>query len=108
MSKGKILKELESPISGGSRCLYVLNGEYYSISSIPSAPDHGLPETLAFKADKTGKVLDWADLAGGRLKTREDTITQLEEEGENPFKCGTSHEEAMSVILNPPDENYYA
>lgn len=103
-----IVKELKSNIAGGSACLYKLNDKYYRISSIPHAPDHGGPETLAFICDEDGDVEDWCEVAGGRYMSREETITELTSDGEKPGQSNvTDLFSALDVIMNPPPASYY-
>lgn len=108
-NKHTFIKEIDPTVRGGKVCLIELNGTHYVISSIPNAPDHGGPETLAFKATSEGDVEDWTDLAGGVGKSREETIEQLETSGENPY--GIADEVPMSAILgavlSPPGREYY-
>lgn len=106
--KSTFIKELDSNVRGGSACLVQMGDKYYIISSIPKAPDHGGSETLAFEADKEGLVLSYTDLAGGKYKTREETIEELELDGEKPYESGvTDLLSAINVIINPPSEGYY-
>lgn len=108
MSAHTFVKELDPTVRGGLVCLIELDGKHYVISSIPSAPDHGGPETLAFAADADGEVTSWADLAGGIGMSREATIAQLEAQGENPYGSETTDLlSAMRVVAFPPGPSYY-
>jgi hypothetical protein len=108
MSKATFLRELEPTVRGQEICLIELDGKHYVVSSIPSAPDHRGPETLAFAADASGEITSYADLAGGRDMSREQTISQLETSGEDRFGSDTSDfMSAMSVVAMPPGPSYY-
>lgn len=84
--RGEVIKELDR--DGPSACLYRLGDDYFVISSISVAPDHGGPETLAFAADAEGEITDWSDVAGGRGWSREETIAELEKVGPDPESAG--------------------
>lgn len=73
---------------GGTACLVKRDEEFFVVSSIPRAPDHGGPETLAFASDENGKVTDWGDVAGGRDWSREKTIAELAEKGPDASSGG--------------------
>jgi hypothetical protein len=80
----EIIRELDdygARMPGGSACLAKIGDDYFVISSIPHGPESGEPETLAFAADADANVTSWTDVAGGRNKTREETIRELEDLG---------------------------
>ena len=87
-----IVKELDKygaiAPGGGNACLVKIKGDYFIVSTIYSAFDHDGAETLAFAADENGEVTSWTDVAGGRGKSREQTITELEREGANTNLMG--------------------
>jgi hypothetical protein len=108
MSKATFLRELEPTVRGQEICLIELDGKHYVVSSIPSAPDHRGPETLAFAADASGEITSYADLAGGRGMSREQTILQLETNGEDRYGSDTNDMvAAMRVVATPPGPSYY-
>ena len=108
MSKAHFIKELEPTVVGQRICLIELDEKFYAVSSISCAPDHGGPETLVFRAHQNGEITDWADVAGGRNLSREETIAQLEERGEAEYESETSDLlSAAMVVMNPPDRSYY-
>ena len=72
------VKELKRDAGMSAVLLRSEGGDYFLVSTIPEAFDTGEPETLAFKADEDGQVLDWDDVAGGILQTREQVIAELE------------------------------
>lgn len=78
--KVKIIRELSG--FRGNACLVERKiDEYFVVSStvVPSFfPGTGGFETLAFPASRDGKVVSWAEVAGGRDTTREETIEELE------------------------------
>jgi len=67
-------------LKGGSACLVKRGADYFVVSSLVAAFDHGGPETLAFASDETGEVKSFLDVAGGRGMSRKETISQLEED----------------------------
>lgn len=105
------VRELEPTVVGQRICLVRIGDDYYAVSSIPAAPDHGGPETLAFAADEFGEITSWTDVAGGRGKSREETIAQLVENG--PEELVGSHGDgltigdALSTVMFPPGDDYY-
>ena len=62
----------------GSAALVKRGELYFVVSSITSAYDTGLPETLVFPATAEGKVTDWGSVAGRRYVTRAQAIEELE------------------------------
>ncbi len=74
--EAKIIKELDD--FQGRACLVKLEEKYFVVSSVDSAFDTGLPETLVFPSDKNGKVASWGEVAGGRNVSREEAIRELE------------------------------
>jgi hypothetical protein len=81
--KVEIIREITEGFRGNA-CLVRRREEYFVVSTVDRAFDTGLPETLAFAADADGGILSWTDIAGGVEKTREDTIAQLEADGDDP------------------------
>jgi NAD(P)H-flavin reductase len=83
MAEVEFVKELEGDwmYPGQKACVVKRGADYFQISTIVSAPDHGGPETLAFACDEDGEVTSYTDLAGGRGWSREDTIKELAEKG---------------------------
>jgi len=79
----EFIRELDDygALKGGSACLVKRGDEFFVISHILNGPEGGGPETLAFASNEDGEVSDWTDLAGGRGKSREDAIRELEEVG---------------------------
>lgn len=75
MGAVKIVRELHG--FTGQACLVRRGDEHFVVSST-IVPFSG-PETLAFPADENGKVLDWLEVAGGRGRSREETIGELAE-----------------------------
>lgn len=60
------------------KVVLVKKGEdYFAISSV-HVPFSGF-ETLVFKANEGGEVIDWLEVAGGRGMSREEAIKDLEE-----------------------------
>lgn len=83
----EFIRELEAT-HGQTVCLVRQGANYFAISSIPAAPDHGGPETLAFAADEEGTVLNLMDVAGGRGWTREQTLAELAQKGPDSDSWG--------------------
>lgn len=85
-----VVRELDGygALKGGSACLAKIGNDYFVVSTILSAPDHGGAETLAFPCDADAEVSDWGDVAGGRGKSREDTIRELVEIGPDAESSG--------------------
>ncbi len=71
----KIIKELKG--FKGVACLVKRGEKYFVVSSLGSAFDTGLPETLVFPSDENGKVTSWGEVAGGRGVSREEAIKEL-------------------------------
>lgn len=65
----------------GAACLVQRGKEYFVVSSV-TAFDTGRFETLAFLATAEGVVTSFNEVAGGRGKSREDTMTELESSSE--------------------------
>jgi hypothetical protein len=85
MAEVTIVRELDG--WKGSACLVEMGGEFFIVSSISSAPDHGGPETLVFPSNPEGEVSSFGDVAGGRGVSREQAISELSEKGPAP-DCG--------------------
>ena len=76
--KVKPVRELDPDGYRDKACLVRRNiDEYFVVSSV-NTPSFG-PETLAFRASKTGQIVSWTEVAGGKNRTREETIKELEE-----------------------------
>ena len=71
------VRELTPPRRGASQCLVSIGDDYFVVSSIASAFDTGLPETLVFPGNAEGDITSWGDVAGGRNVSREDAILDL-------------------------------
>lgn len=69
----EVLRELSG--FRGTACLVRRGDEFFVVSSVV-AGFTGF-ETLAFRADASGVVTDWMDVAGGRGMTREAVIAEL-------------------------------
>ena len=72
--------ELLQELTGfkGEAVLTRYGKRYFVISSIMNGPEGYGPETMAFEADKDGKVLSYRDLAGGLGATRMECMRQLQ------------------------------
>lgn len=60
-----VVREIKSPVKGGSRWILEADGKFYVASAIPSAFDTGRPECLIFAGDEEGNITSHTDLAGG-------------------------------------------
>ena len=75
MMSVEFIKELEG--WQGQACL--VRGaprKYFIVSSVDVM--YSGPETLVFRAFKNGEVRDWAEVAGGRGRSRQEAIDDLE------------------------------
>lgn len=77
MSDVEIVKD-SLPGFNGSAALVRRGSDYFVVSSIGTAFDTGRPETMAFRADDSGNITSWMDVAGGTYATRESVIADLE------------------------------
>lgn len=88
MNEVLFVRELPDDGYRGNACLVRLGDDYFVVSTINYAPDHGGSETLAFPAYQNGEVIEYEDVAGGRGWTREQTIAELAEKGPHPEAMG--------------------
>lgn len=85
-ANSQFIKELEG--WQGKACVVKIQSRYFVVSSVNSAFDTGMPETLAFNSDAEGNVDSFFDVAGGRFMTREEVIAELENQTNDPEKTG--------------------
>lgn len=88
MSAVEFIRELERKRRGTRACLVKRGDDYFVVSSLAYAFDHGGAETLAFAADENGEILSFTDVAGGRGVSREQVIEELARKGPDPSKAG--------------------
>ena len=69
--------EIVRELSGfrGPAVLVKRDADYFIVSSVTA---YSGPETLVFRADESGEVTSWTDVAGGRDRSRAEVIAQLE------------------------------
>lgn len=72
--KVEIVREVTEGFYGDA-VLLRRGDEHFVASSISVC---GIPEMLVFPAKADGEVADWEEVAGGRLTTLEEAISQLE------------------------------
>ena len=63
----------------GRACLVLCEetDDYFVISTITDHGAYGEMQSMAFKADEDGNVVDWLEVAGGGNMTREDVLEYL-------------------------------
>ena len=62
--------------SGNNRAFVKHNGNYYVVSYTTKTYD---PETLIFKSDSKGNIIDWSDVGGARHVELDDVLNNMDE-----------------------------
>ena len=75
MTRVEFVRELDGVDWKGSACLVKRGDDYFVVSSVIAL--YSDFETLAFRADKKGQIVNWVEVAGGRGASREDVIAEL-------------------------------
>lgn len=52
-------------------------GDFFVVSTITDHGAYGETQTMAFKADEDGNILDWLEVAGGGNMSREDVLEYM-------------------------------
>ena len=61
---------------GNNRAFVRHKGNYYVVSYTTKMID---PETLIFKSDSKGNIIDWSDVGGARHAELEDVLNNMDE-----------------------------